>query len=47
MAWIYLIVAGLMEVGWPIGLKMAGAAETRISGILIAIFFMTGSGALL
>ena len=47
MAWVYLIVAGLMEVGWPIGLKMAGSAETRISGILIALFFMAGSGGLL
>ncbi|MFC2491288.1 MAG: DMT family transporter [Campylobacter curvus] len=23
MAWIYLICAGLMEMGWPVGLKMA------------------------
>ena len=24
MAWVYLIVAGLMEVGWAIGLKYSG-----------------------
>jgi quaternary ammonium compound-resistance protein SugE len=23
MAWIYLVVAGLMEIGWPLGLKIA------------------------
>jgi hypothetical protein len=23
MAWVYLIAAGLFEVGWPIGLKWA------------------------
>ena len=47
MAWIYLILAGVLEIGWPVGLKMAQQAETRISGIIIAIFFMTISGLLL
>lgn len=47
MAWIYLILAGLMEVGWPIGLKMAQQPENRILGIIIAISFMTASGCLL
>ena len=23
MAWVYLLLAGLCEIGWPIGLKMA------------------------
>lgn len=47
MAWIYLILAGLMEVGWPIGLKMAQQPESRILGIIIAISFMAASGILL
>ena len=47
MAWIYLIVAGLLEIGWPVGLKMAQQTETRIMGILIAIVFMAASGFLL
>ncbi|QLB20472.1 hypothetical protein A6B43_02385 [Vespertiliibacter pulmonis] len=47
MAWIYLILAGLMEVGWPIGLKMAQQPESRILGIIIAISFMAASGGLL
>jgi quaternary ammonium compound-resistance protein SugE len=44
MAWVYLVFAGLFEIGWPVGLKMAQQAETRISGILIAIAFMAVSG---
>lgn len=47
MAWIYLILAGLMEVGWPVGLKMAQQPESRILGIIIAISFMAASGSLL
>lgn len=23
MGWIYLVLAGLFEIGWPVGLKMA------------------------
>ena len=44
MAWIYLILAGLFEIGWPVGLKMAQEAETRITGILVALAFMALSG---
>ena len=47
MAWLCLILAGLLEIGWPIGLKMADNPDTRISGIVIAIIFMLGSGVLL
>ncbi len=47
MAWIYLILAGVLEIGWPVGLKMAQQTETRITGIIIAVFFMTISGLLL
>ncbi len=47
MAWIYLVLAGLFEIGWPVGLKMAQQEDTRISGILIAIGFMGVSGFLL
>lgn len=47
MAWVYLILAGLFEIGWPVGLKMSQAPETRLLGIALAIVFMTLSGALL
>lgn len=47
MAWMYLILAGCFEIGWPVGLKMAQVTETRTLGIVIAIVFMALSGALL
>lgn len=47
MAWVYLLLAGLFEIGWPVGLKMAQVAETRVMGIVLAVACMTVSGALL
>ncbi len=47
MAWLYLLLAGLFEIGWPVGLKMAQQAETRIIGLVTAILFMGISGFLL
>jgi len=47
MAWTYLIIAGLFEIGWPVGLKIAQDASTRITGICIAVVFMGVSGLLL
>jgi quaternary ammonium compound-resistance protein SugE len=29
MGWIYLVLAGLLEIGWPVGLKMAQVPATR------------------
>ena len=45
--WLVLIAAGLLEVGWPIGLKMSQSPDRRISGIIFAAICMTASGALL
>jgi quaternary ammonium compound-resistance protein SugE len=47
MAWLYLVFAGLLEIGWPVGLKMAQVPATRITGILVAVAFMAASGFLL
>lgn len=47
MAWAYLLIAGLFEIGWPVGLKMAQQAETRVTGIVVAVVFMAASGMLL
>lgn len=47
MAWVYLILAGCFEIGWPVGLKMAQVSETRSLGIAVAVLFMAASGALL
>lgn len=47
MAWVYLLLAGAFEIGWPVGLKIAQETETRIIGIIIALVFMAISGFLL
>ena len=47
MAWIYLVGAGLLEIGWPLGLKIAENPESRVRGVITAVLFMAGSGFLL
>ena len=47
MSWVYLTLAGLFEIGWPVGLKMAQEPGTRCLGVAIAVLFMAVSGALL
>ena len=46
-AWTYLVVAGLFEIGWPVGLKLAQVEGQRLWGVLIAVAFMLSSGTLL
>ena len=48
MSWIYLIVAGLFEWGWPVGLKL-GLADSglRWTWIAFAAVCMALSGAFL
>jgi quaternary ammonium compound-resistance protein SugE len=47
MGWIYLLLAGVFEIGWPVGLKISQVPETRWIGIVIAVVFMAASGYLL
>ncbi|MBB1455930.1 multidrug efflux SMR transporter [Pseudoalteromonas sp. SG43-5] len=47
MAWVYLIIAGLLEIGWPIGLKVSQNPDTRWQGIAIAVVFLVASGFML
>ena len=48
MAWLYLVVAGLFEVGWPLGLKKGWTAGgLQFVWLLFAIACMAVSGALL
>lgn len=30
MAWIYLLIAAVFEVGWPVGLKMAEISSLKL-----------------
>ena len=48
MAWLYLVVAGLFEIGWPLGLKKGWTvAGLQVWWLLFAIVCMTVSGILL
>jgi quaternary ammonium compound-resistance protein SugE len=47
MAWVYLIVAGLFEIGWPVGLKLSQTPGRLIVGVVIAVVCMAASGAFL
>ena len=47
MAWIYLFFAGVMEWGWPIGLKFASQPQHRQWAIPMAIVSIVLSGWLL
>ncbi|PJK04278.1 hypothetical protein CO612_06620 [Lysobacteraceae bacterium NML71-0210] len=43
-AWFYLITAGLLEIGWPLGLNLAQKSGWRVPGIIMAVLFMAASG---
>ncbi len=48
MAWLYLALAGLCEIGWPVGLKLGWTDQgPRPAWIVFAVAAMTASGALL
>jgi quaternary ammonium compound-resistance protein SugE len=47
MAWTYLISAGMFEIGWPVGLKMAQTPGKTFSGVIFAAVCMIISGYLL
>ncbi|NLI80406.1 MAG: multidrug efflux SMR transporter [Deltaproteobacteria bacterium] len=44
MAWLYLIVAGLFEIGWPVGLKLSQMPGRRILGFVLAVVCLGLSG---
>jgi quaternary ammonium compound-resistance protein SugE len=44
MNWIYLVIAGVFEIGWPVGLKIAQEFDRRLIGISIAVICMALSG---
>lgn len=36
MAWVYLIIAGVMEMGWPLGFRLSQEPGWRTSGMVLA-----------
>ena len=48
MAWVFLLLAGCFEIGWPIGLKLGWTGQgIRWLWIVFAVVCITSSGALL
>ena len=44
LAWIYLIIAGLFEIGWPVGFKLSQTTGHRLLFIVVAVVSMALSG---
>ncbi len=44
MDWLYLVIAGFCEIGWPLGLKISQASANRVPGIALAVAAMAASG---
>ncbi|MCU0353951.1 MAG: multidrug efflux SMR transporter [Cytophagales bacterium] len=44
MSWFYLFLAGLFEIGWPLGFKLSQTTGQRYTWISVAIVSMALSG---
>lgn len=47
MDWLLLLLAGIFEIGWPLGLKLSQTMAGKTLGIVIAVLSMGLSGLLL
>ena len=48
MSWVVLVLAGLFEIGWPVGFKMGWSEQgIRPGPLIMAVLCMAISGALL
>lgn len=48
MAWVYLLIAGIFEWGWPLGLKLGWSDDgAHVGWIAFAVVSMVASGACL
>ena len=47
MSWLYLVLAGLFEIGWPLGLKLSQTPDRLGPGLALAVVSMAVSGGLL
>lgn len=44
MAWVYLFFAGLFEMSWPTGFKLAQITDQKVTWVLFSAIGMTISG---
>lgn len=47
MAWMYLTVAGIFEIGWPLGFKLSQDSSRPWMWIMVSVISMGLSGAFL
>ena len=47
LAWTYLFIAGVLEIGWPRGFKLSQTTSYRVVFILTAVVCMALSGVFL
>lgn len=47
MSWIYLLIAGTLEISWPLGLKIAQTSNYRLWGFILAGIGISFSGVFL
>ena len=45
--WLYLLAAGLCEIGWPLGLKLSDEPAFRIWGLAFSLLCLGASACLL
>ncbi len=44
MNWIYLLIAGIFEIGWPLGFKLSQTHPSKFMWILLSVASMALSG---
>lgn len=44
MPWLYLLIAGVFEMGWPLGFKIAFDSPHKVAGIIVSVVCMACSG---
>ncbi len=44
MAWFYLILGGIFEIGWPLGFKLAATTGNKVLFIAVSVVSMALSG---
>lgn len=47
MNWLFLFIAGLFEVGWPLGLKLAQSSSSKVLGTSFSMISIALSGVFL
>lgn len=44
MAWLFLILGGIFEIGWPLGFKLASVTQNKLLFIGVSVVSMALSG---